>query len=94
MPETLAYPEPGEDADMGSDCGSTTGTSRWQLVVGILGLSVALWVGGEMYDVMFFSGPGFGPDPGQDAPVEIQDPDGVPTPSSGSVPHDPTQFDH
>lgn len=97
MAETFPYPDAGTDAGkdtgVGPDRGATTGTSRWQQVVGILGIAVVLWVGSEMYDIVFFRGTGPGPAPGQDAPVEIQNPDGDPTPP-GSIPHDPTQRDH
>lgn len=53
--------------------------SRWQKVVGILGLVVVVWVGSETYDVVVgdFGGPGPGGHgqnvPGQEAPVEDQD---------------------
>ena len=41
------------------DGGLATGTSRWQMVVGIIGLLVILWVGNSMLNT--FSGAG--PDP-------------------------------
>lgn len=65
------------------------GTSRWQKAVGALGLVVILWMGSQMYDVIFFdgtfpgAGPGAGqvdPQPGQEAPA----PGGAHTPSRGN----------
>lgn len=77
MAETLSDPD--------------AGTSRWQKVVGILGLVVVVWVGSEMYEVVFFDGTF--PAGGQHAPVETQDQDGDPTPPS-TGPHDPSKFGH
>jgi hypothetical protein len=60
-----------------SDGGPVTGTSRWQKVVGILGLVVILWVGNQMVGQLTGRGGGPGGDgrgPGQDAPpAEIQE---------------------
>lgn len=60
------------------------GTSRWQKAVGALGLLVVLWVGSQMYNVIFFDGtfPGAGPGstPGQEAPA----PGAEHTPSRGN----------
>ncbi|MDQ3639944.1 MAG: hypothetical protein M3450_00390 [Actinomycetota bacterium] len=97
MATTLPYPDASQDSGVGSDRGASTGTTRWQKVVGILGLVVVLWVGSEMYDVVFFrgAGPGGGQRPGggQQAPVESQDQDDGPPPPSGG-PHDPSRFGH
>jgi len=71
--DTLSNP----DAGVGPDRGASTGTSRWQKVVGILGLLVVLWVGNDTYKVIdgdFGGGAGGGEHgPSQDAPVENQD---------------------
>lgn len=61
--------------------GAAIGTTRWQRVVGGLGLLVVLWVGSELYDVVSYTsgpaggGPGVGhtPTPGkQDTPAPSQ----------------------
>jgi hypothetical protein len=56
---------------------ATTGTSRWYKLVAIGGLVALLWVGSEMYEVLYGEigggGPGGGHGPGQDTPVENQD---------------------
>jgi len=80
-----------DDAGLGRDGRMITGTSRWQKVVGIAGLVVVLWVGSELYDVIFYDGSGFGG--GQHAPADNQDQDGDPTPPS-TGPHDPSRFRH
>jgi hypothetical protein len=71
MAETLSHP----DAGVGPDRGPLTGASRWQKVVGILGLLVVLWVGRDTYKVIDgdIGGGGGGHGPGQEAPVENQD---------------------
>ena len=70
MPETLPHPDTGE----GPDPGATTSTSRWQKVVGAVGLVVVVWVGSEVYEsVTGDFGGGGGHGPGQNAPVENQD---------------------
>ena len=69
------------------DADVSAGTSRWQQVVGLAGLAVVVWVGGELYDVIAYDGPGFG---GQHAPA---DDEGEPTPPSTGG-HDPSQFGH
>lgn len=71
-------PETTDDTVVGRNRTSTPGTSRWQNVVGIIGLVVALWVGSETYDVVVGDFGGGGPGggnhgPGQDTPVEDQD---------------------
>jgi hypothetical protein len=70
MAETLSP----SDTGVGPDQGATTGTSRWQKAVGILGVLVVLWVGNDTYKVIdgdFGGGGNHGP--GQDSPVENQD---------------------
>lgn len=87
----LSHPDADEDSGVGPDRGASTGTSRWQKVLGILGLAVVLWVGSEMYEVLYGDiggGRGGGHGPGQDTPVENQDQetdtdDGGHTPPTG-----------
>jgi hypothetical protein len=71
-------PDTGDDTAVEPGRGATTGTSRWQKVVGIIGLVVLLWVGYQM----FVAGPGLGGGggpgggghgPGQGPPVENQE---------------------
>ena len=72
------------DADEGTATKSghraVTRTSRWQKVVGVVGLLVVLWVGGDLYGVVTSGG---------------EDPPGRPAggPPAGQ-PHDPSQFKH
>lgn len=56
----------GDDTGAKSDRGSPTGISRWQMVVGGIGLLVVLWVGSQMYDSVTASGAkgGAGPEHG------------------------------
>jgi hypothetical protein len=66
------------DTGTGPDSGGPTGTSRWQKVVGILGVLVVLWVGNDTYKVIDgdFGGGGDGGGEhgtGEDLPVEDQD---------------------
>jgi hypothetical protein len=70
---------------------ATSGTSRWLKVVGILGLVALLWVGSEMYEVLYGDIGGGGHEPGQDAPVENQDQD-IDTDDQDD--HDPSQGGH
>ncbi|MGH9133724.1 MAG: hypothetical protein ACRDZZ_07290 [Ilumatobacteraceae bacterium] len=73
------------------------GLSRWQKIVGILGLVVVLGVGNRLYDVIDRGamGPGQQHGPGSGGTPTTQ-----PTPGGGSAPgtdtggHDPSQFDH
>jgi len=69
MAETLSHPDSGVEPDGGAP----TGTSRWQKVVGIVGLLVVLWVGDNMYDTVTGDLGGGQHGPGQNAPVENQD---------------------
>lgn len=48
MAETLPHAEPG----VGPDTAPGAATSRWQKVVGVLGLIVVLWVGNDTYQVI------------------------------------------
>lgn len=64
--------DPPRNTDTGVEPHSTvtTGTSRWQKVVGIIGLLVVLWIGNQMVGQLTGSGPG----PGQHAPpAEIEE---------------------
>ncbi len=58
-------------------------TTRWQQVIGILGLVVVLWVGNRLYDVIGSDGPG----PGGGTPPGV-------APPAPDGEHDPSQFDH
>lgn len=72
MAETL--PDP--DARVEPHRGAAAGTSRWQKLVGILGVLVILWVGNDTYKVIdgdFGGGAGGGHRPDQEAPVGNQD---------------------
>ena len=66
MPTTSPYPDAGEDIGEGANHEPITSTSRWQKVVGIIGLVVLLLVGSRMI------GAGGNHGPGQNAPVENQ----------------------
>ncbi|MGH9223445.1 MAG: hypothetical protein ACRD2W_06590 [Acidimicrobiales bacterium] len=55
--------------------------SRWQLLVGVLGAAVALWVGGDLVEIV--SSGGSRPATGQHG--------GTPPPAGG---HDPAGFGH
>ena len=72
MAETLADSGTG----VGPDHGATTGTTRWQKVVGAVGVLVVLWVGNDTYKVIdgdFGGGGGGDHSPRQDTPVENED---------------------
>jgi len=76
--ETLSDSDSDSDSDIGTgpDSGGPTGTSRWQKVVGILGVLVVLWVGNDTYKVIdgdFGGGGGGEHGTGEDLPVEDQD---------------------
>lgn len=71
MADPPRHPDTEDDTGVESDRGATTGTSRWQKVVGIIGLLVVLWIGNQMVGQLTGSGPGPGggdPGPGQHAP--------------------------
>ena len=88
-PGGMATTTPSRDDHTGVRRRRTAPTSRWQKVVGIAGLAVVLWVGSEMYEVVFFDGTF--PGGGQHAPIGNQDGDPAPPTTS---PHDPSQFGH
>jgi hypothetical protein len=72
--ETLSH----SDTGVGPDRGATTGISRGQKVVGVVGVLVVLWVGNDTYKVIDgdFGGGGGGGNhggPSQDTPVEKED---------------------
>jgi hypothetical protein len=74
MADPTRNPHARDDTGVEPGRGATIGTSRWQKVVGIIGLVVVLWVGYQM----FVAGPGLGggggPGPGQHAPpAEIEE---------------------
>jgi len=72
------------------------GSSRWQKIVGILGLVVVLWVGNRLYDVIDRGamGPGQQHGPGGGTPTTQPTPGGGSTPGGDTGGHDPSQFDH
>jgi hypothetical protein len=71
--ETLSH----SDTGVGPDRGATTGISRWQKLVGVVGVLVVLWVGNDTYKVIDgdFGGGGSGNHrgPSPDTPVENED---------------------
>lgn len=78
---------------------ATIGT-RWQKVVGIMGVAVVLWVGGNLFDTVTSggSGPRGGADHGPPggAPAGEEPPSEAPPDEAppGDEPHDPSQRDH
>lgn len=75
-------PDAAEDGGAQARLPVAGGTRRWQQVVGVLGIGVALWVGGELYDAVTFDG--FASRPVQDAPAGPQGGGGhVPGPPAG-----------
>lgn len=66
MPDTVS------DADTrgGVDRGAPARASRWQMVVGILGVLVVLWVGNDTYKVVDGDLGGGGHSPGRETPAE------------------------
>lgn len=71
MADTLP-PEVDDDIGAQPDCPKTASPSRWQKVVGVLGLFVILWVGRALSQVVFFDG--FGPGAGGGTPAVDQPP--------------------
>lgn len=67
----------------------TRGRSRWQKVVGVGGLAVVLWVGGDLYDIVTSGGD----DPPRDAPPGEVTGNGDPAPP-GAEPHGPPSGGH
>jgi hypothetical protein len=94
MADAPPYPQLDHDTDAKPDRGATPGAARWQKAVGIIGLLVVLWVGSQMYDVLYGDigggGPGGGHGPGQDAPAENRDQE-IDADEGG---HDPSQGGH
>jgi hypothetical protein len=82
---------PQSDTDVEPDRPSSGGTSRWQKVVGAIGLVVILWVGTQMYGAVFGGVGGGDHAPGQETPVENQEPE-IDVEDDGG--HDPSQRDH
>ena len=72
MEETFQHTHPG------------AGTSRWQKVVGVIGLVVVVWVGSDLYDVVTSGG---------ERPSGGTPPAGDQAPAGGGT-HDPSQFRH
>ena len=75
MTDSPDNPDAGDDARVAPDHRATPGTSRWQRVVGIIGLLVILWVGNRMLGTFLGRGPGpGGHGPGQEGPpAEMQE---------------------
>ena len=97
MPDPSRYPDTRDDngADTGvePDRKSTTSTSRWQKVVGIIGIVVVLWVGNDLLNNVLDRGPGGGggPGPGQGEPPADQEQGTDPDDGGG---HAPPEGDH
>jgi hypothetical protein len=70
---TDSTPDPGDDTSAGPGREPKPGTSRWQKVVGILGLVVVLWVGNGTYETLTGDFGDGGHGPGENVPVENQD---------------------
>lgn len=60
-----------EDTGVTSESGSTTGITRWQEVVGVIGVVAVLWAGSNLFDAVTRSGGRpRGPGPAIDSPGE------------------------
>lgn len=79
---------PGEGSDVTPDHHAINGTSRWQQVVGILGLVVVVWAGGDLFEVVTSDGAG---GPGEAPLGGVTEGDQAPP---APDPHDPSRFDH
>lgn len=83
----------GRDASPLARGASTTGASLWQKVVGVIGLVVLLWVGGDLFEVVTSgsadSGDPGGSRPGGHAPPAGPAGDVRPAPSGGGGDHRP-----
>jgi hypothetical protein len=82
MADRPPHPDTNDDTRVGRGRRSAGGTTRWQKVIGIIGLVVALWVGSEVYNAVvgdFGGGPspgGHGPGGGEtpiETPIEDQE---------------------
>lgn len=67
-------PDTRDDSGVEPDRKSTTGTSRWQKVVGIIGILVVLWVGNDLLDNVLDRGPGGGGGGGGHSPGQGEPP--------------------
>ena len=84
----------------------TARPTRWQQLIGVLGIAVVFWAGSNIYDVVTSSGPqgGGGHRPPGTSPhgggtSDQPSPDGGGAPGDQPAPpaggqHDPSQFDH
>lgn len=85
----------------------TARPTRWQQLIGVLGIVVVVWAGSNIYDVVTSSGPegGGGRRPPVTSPHGGDTPSDQPAPDDGGTPgeqptppaggqHDPSQFDH
>ena len=70
-------PDTGDDSRVEFDRGAKSGTTRWQIVVGIIGLLAILWVASRMLGTLLGHGHGDGGmrhGPREDGPpAEIQE---------------------
>lgn len=86
MADLSTYPDSnlhkGGGTGVGPDRGAITGTSRWQKIVGIMGLVVVLAVGGDLYDVV--TGGARGPGGGGSGSPGVRGPGGQSPPSDGT----------
>ena len=88
------------DTGVGADGGAPTRTSRWQKVVGILGVLVVLWVGNDTYKVIDGDfggggGGGGGHGPAPTTPVENEDQEpGSQSPTDDGGGHQPPAGGH
>lgn len=61
MADRPPYPNITDDTGVNPALSPTTGSTRWQTLVGIIGIVVTLWVGIQMFDIVFGGGGGLGP---------------------------------
>ena len=98
-PETMSETSTEPAVDPAAVRRSSAGLSRWQKVIGVLGLVVVLWVGDRLSDVIGSGGIGPGGDHGPSGVTPTTEPAGTDTStpgggSGGEGGHDPSQFDH
>lgn len=90
MANTIRPAHADQKTASGLDREMTTGTTRWQTVVGVLGLVAVLWVGRELSDVV--TSGAARPSGGTPPAVDQAPPSGGQAPPVGA--HDPSQFNH
>lgn len=74
----------------------TARPTRWQQLIGVLGVAVVVWAGSNIYDVVTSSGPqgGGGHRPPGTSPQGGDTPSDQPPPPPAGGQHDPSQFNH